>query len=326
MRSPSPRLSVVTPTHRRPDLLERLLRSLAEQTVPPDEFEAIVIDDASGDETPEVLRRWSDARPSFRSSSFDVGRGPASARNLGVRLAQGDLILFLDDDVEAAPDLLETHLRFHDAAADPLDGLLGRVDWHTSLDITPFMRWLDRSGLQFSYDTWMQPGPIDPPYGAFYTANLSMSRSLFNEVSGFDERFPYPAYEDIELGVATRRTGLPPRVPPRGAGVPHARDRPRDVSATHGQGRRIRRAPRRGAARLPVTPDDTPERWRVPTRWERFRRWMVLKVNARVSTRDDDHVVTRSSAARSRSRIARAPTRPRASPGKDRHGGLARRG
>jgi glycosyltransferase involved in cell wall biosynthesis len=64
-------LSIVTPTHRRPNLLERLLRSLSEQTVPADEFEVIVIDDASGDETKQVLRRWSDTRPSFRSSAFD---------------------------------------------------------------------------------------------------------------------------------------------------------------------------------------------------------------------------------------------------------------
>ena len=286
----------------------------------------IVIDDASGDETPEVLRRWSDARPSFRSSSFDVGRGPASARNLGVRLAQGDLILFLDDDVEAAPDLLETHLRFHDAAADPLDGLLGRVDWHTSLDITPFMRWLDRSGLQFSYDTWMLPGPIDPPYGAFYTANLSMSRSLFNEVDGFDERFPYPAYEDIELAWRLAAQGFRLEYRPE-AQVFHTRAI--DLATFR---RRMARVAESAVLLeavqpdLPVTPDDTPERWRVPTRWERFRRSMVLKVNARVSTRDDESRRDRFLPRRDRARVSRGTrTRPRASPGTDRHGSLARR-
>ncbi len=283
MPSPSaPKLSVVTPTHRRPDLLDRLLRSLSEQTVDAETFEVVVVDDASGDRTRDVLQRWSAARPSFRSSSLPVGRGPASARNLGVRLAQGELILFLDDDVEAVGDLLETHLRFHDAAADPSLGVLGRVDWHDALEITPFMRWLDGSGLQFAYDTWMRPGPIDPPYGAFYTANLSMSRALFVRSGGFDERFPYPAYEDMELAWRLASQGFRLEYRPeakvfhtRAIDLPTFRRRMAKVAES---------AVLLGAVQpgFPVTPDDTPERWRVPTVWERLRRSIALKL------RDDD--------------------------------------
>jgi GT2 family glycosyltransferase len=61
------------------------------------------------------------------------------------------------------------------------------------------MRWVDRSGLQFGYETWIREGPIDPAYGAFYACNLSASRAMIQEAGGFDERFPYPAYEDMEL-------------------------------------------------------------------------------------------------------------------------------
>jgi hypothetical protein len=211
---------------------------------------------------------------------------PALVPLVGVRLARSDLILFLDDDVEAAPDLLETHLRFHDAASDPSAGLLGRVDWHTSLDITPFMRWIDRSGLQFSYDTWMQPGPIDPPYGAFYTANLSMSRTLFDEVGGFDERFPYPAYEDIELAWRLAAQGFRLEYRPE-AQVFHTRAI--DLATFR---RRMARVAESAVLLdavqpdFPVTPDHTPERWRVPTRWERFRRSMMLKMNDDESRRE----------------------------------------
>jgi hypothetical protein len=71
---------------------------------------------------------------------------------------------------------------------------------------TPFLRWLDRSGLQFAYETWLREGPVDPPYAAFYTANLSVGRDLLTTAGGFDERFPYAAFEDMEL--AFRLAGL----------------------------------------------------------------------------------------------------------------------
>ena len=64
----------------------------------------------------------------------------------------------------------------------------------------PFMRWLDDTDLQFAFRTWLRPGPVPGPEKAFYTCNLSMSREAFAAVGGFDERFPYPAYEDVELG------------------------------------------------------------------------------------------------------------------------------
>lgn len=192
-------LSVVVPTYRRPDLLERCLAALAAQAGAPP-FEVVVVDDGSGDATTTVLRSWESRLAGLRWFSQPANAGPAAARNRAIRAATGELVLFLDDDVEAAPDLVTTHLRLHaDASGDPSLGVLGRVDWAPDLDVTPFMRWLDRSGLQFAYETWLREGPIDPPHAAFYTANLSMHRALLDEVGGFDERFPYPAWEDMEL-------------------------------------------------------------------------------------------------------------------------------
>jgi hypothetical protein len=85
--------------------------------------------------------------------------------------------------------------------------VLGRVDWHSSLEVTPFMRWLDRSGLQFAYDTWLREGPV-PPAAAFYTANLSLPRRLVTDAGGFDERFPFAAYEDLEIATRLTDRGL----------------------------------------------------------------------------------------------------------------------
>lgn len=200
--------SVVTPTHRRQENLVLMLESMTQQTLPAERFEVIVIDDASGDGTDELLRSWTTKLPDLRYESLERNGGPARARNRGIELAQGDVVVFLDDDVAGAPDLLAQHAAFHDELDDPQRALLGRVDWHPDLKVTRFMKWLDASGLQFAFDAGLEEGEVDEPYLVFYMANISIRRSMLDDVGGFDERFPNPAYEDYELGWRLVQRGL----------------------------------------------------------------------------------------------------------------------
>ena len=192
-------LSIVTPTYQRAANLRLLLDSLAEQTLSSELFEVIVIDDGSADDTLDVIRSAASKLPNLAWES-GTNAGPARARNRGASRATGDVIVFLDDDIEAAPDLLAKHHEFHTGRGDDHWGLLGRVDWAPTVKVTPFMRWIDRMGLQFSYDTWLEEGEVPKPYRAFYMANISIPRAAFVASGGFDERFPYPAFEDYELG------------------------------------------------------------------------------------------------------------------------------
>jgi glycosyltransferase involved in cell wall biosynthesis len=192
-------VSVIVPTFRRPALLRLCLESLARQDVSASAFEVLVVDDGSGDSTGGVLGEAELRMPNVRAFRKPRNDGPAAARNLGLSRARSPLVLLLDDDIVATPTLISTHLRLQREAADPQLGILGLVKWHPELTVTPFMRWVDRSGLQFAYETWIREGPIAPAYGAFYACNLSTSRAMLEEAGGFDERFPYPAYEDMEL-------------------------------------------------------------------------------------------------------------------------------
>lgn len=196
-RATTPRLSVIVPTFRRPALLAQCLSALAAQDAPSSSFEVVVVDDGSGDNTAEVLRRYENELPTLTWRSQSTNRGPAAARNEAVRLASSELLLFIDDDIVASPSLVRTHLRLHQSMSDQ-HGALGYVDWLPSLHVTPFMRWLDSTTFQFAYQE-LSPGPLPHAADAFYTCNLSMRRRLFDAVGGFDERFPYPAYEDTEL-------------------------------------------------------------------------------------------------------------------------------
>lgn len=107
----APLVSAIIPTYRRPQLLERSLGSVLRQTYRP--LELVVIDDGSGDNTPEVLEsfapRVKEAGVEFNWFSKQNG-GPAAARNAGMERAKGELFAFLDDDDRWYPQKLETQL------------------------------------------------------------------------------------------------------------------------------------------------------------------------------------------------------------------------
>ena len=100
--------SVVIPTRNRLELLRDALRGLAAQTLPASEFEVVVVDNGSTDGTFESLSAESEDYPYALNviKNPDCERGPAPARNLGVREAKGQIIAFLDSDCRPDVDWL----------------------------------------------------------------------------------------------------------------------------------------------------------------------------------------------------------------------------
>ena len=95
--SAPPAVSVVVPTRNRARYLRTSLGSLMRQSLD-QPFEVVVVDDASSDETPRLA-----AELGVLLVRHDSPEGPNAARNAGIRAASGELIVFVDDDVEA-PD------------------------------------------------------------------------------------------------------------------------------------------------------------------------------------------------------------------------------
>jgi glycosyltransferase involved in cell wall biosynthesis len=200
-------LSIVIPTRDRREALLETLAALDAQIIPEEASEVIVVDNGSADGTSEAVRELASGTAMPLHLLEEPGQGPARARNTGVAAAEGEILLFLGDDTApAATDLLARHARLHSENPDRRYAVQGRATWTNRGEITPFMEWLEGTGLQFMFDQ-LPPGRV-PPVGAFVTAHVSLKRELFEESGGFDTRFPWAALEDVELAFRLERLGL----------------------------------------------------------------------------------------------------------------------
>jgi glycosyltransferase involved in cell wall biosynthesis len=100
-------ISVVIPTYKRPDLLKRLLASIAQQTLLPDEV--IVVDDCSmiSEEYHAVIESFQPLFKELHFHSLEQNSGAPVARNTGIQMAKGEWIALVDDDDEWLPHKLE---------------------------------------------------------------------------------------------------------------------------------------------------------------------------------------------------------------------------
>ena len=203
------RVSVVVPTHNRKEKLMACLDALRHQSILPQEFEVLVVDDGSTDGTGEAVaaRRDSFALRYFRQDS----QGPGAARNLGIEKAGGELILFIGDDVIADERLLEEHLVAHATQADQGIAILGHIDWPVTMQRNEVMEYVcGDAALQFAYTLIPRLPALDHRY--FYTSNISLKREFLVAAADagirFDPCFRYAAFEDSEFAFRLTPRGL----------------------------------------------------------------------------------------------------------------------
>jgi GT2 family glycosyltransferase len=196
------KLTVVIPTYNRSDLLGGCLRALLDQTLPANRYEILVVDDGSTDSTPQVVKEIGAPESRLRYLRQE-NKGPAAARNYGVREARSGLIFFTGDDCIADRNLLAQHVEAHDLQRDV--AVVGHISWDPEVEITPFMSFLEE-GVQFDFGSITDAE--DAPFWCFYSSNLSIARRWLDEVGGFDEDFRYAVWEDTELGYRLHQRGL----------------------------------------------------------------------------------------------------------------------
>jgi glycosyltransferase involved in cell wall biosynthesis len=174
--------SVVIATKDRHEYLRRTLESLQGQTRAP-QFEVIVVDNGSADETKSVVQAFAvRSIPVHYVTEPQPNRG--KARNRGARVAAGRYLLFCDDDVWLPPAWVAAHGAAQRGDDEVVNGPILNVP---------------------SYDA--RPSPTLANYSRAFlcTCNASLSREAFFRAGGFDETFDLYGWEDTELGVRLRQ-------------------------------------------------------------------------------------------------------------------------
>lgn len=204
-------VSVVIPTYNRKDLLKETIASLCQQTYPKDQYEIVVADDGSTDGTREMVRILKTSCPlSYR---WQENKGRSGARNLGISLARGDLILFLDDDVIADHRLLEEHVRYHEKHHNIL--VMGAVRASAQLQVTPFTEFGLSKAVGDVADV-VEDGFV--PFVFCATLNLSIRRQHLLVIGPLDEDFREYGWEDVDFGYRAHKAGLRIMYNPRAIG------------------------------------------------------------------------------------------------------------
>jgi len=123
---------------------------------------------------------------------------PAAKRNCGMEEATGEIVLFLDDDVVPAPDVIRLHREGHERHPEENVLLLGEVIWPEEVRRTALGWWVEWGHVHFDYKRW-RDGQEVPPY-AFYAAHISGKRSYLLSAR-FDLGYTWLAYEDSDFGL-----------------------------------------------------------------------------------------------------------------------------
>jgi glycosyltransferase involved in cell wall biosynthesis len=195
----TPDLSVVIPTHNRPADLELIIDALMRQQTDGVNYEVIVVDNNSREDTRAVVdRALARATPVPLVYIREPRQGVSYARNTGVSIARASLIGFLDDDGVPVPTWVRQMKRAFDEHPD-VDCIGGRVRpvWST-----PPPTWLTPAQWgPIAIQDRPDPAPIDRDHAwaCLSTANLVCRREAFEEVGGFSPLYPRSQDRELEL-------------------------------------------------------------------------------------------------------------------------------
>ena len=200
-----PSLTIIIPTYNREVVLAKALEGYQNQSAPQLIRELLVMDDGSTDGTEAMVQEFT-RRAAFPVRYFrQANKGPAAARNYGIREAQSSLLLFTDSDIIPARNLVEEHVLWHRRHPDNRTAVLGYVTWSPEVKPTPFMRWYGEEKL-FAFRTLRNQK--EASFRCFYTCNVSVKTAFLRTCGLFDEDFKTAAFEDTELGFRLSQQGL----------------------------------------------------------------------------------------------------------------------
>ena len=201
MSDKTPIISIVTPTYNRANELKYLYKSLQHQSVDFGLLEFIISDDGSTDSTQLMVEKWKEESEILIKYITQENQGPGEARNHGLRVAKGDLILFIDSDCEAHPDWIKIiYDEYQKNSFDAFGGPDAAKD-----DFSLLQKSIDFSMTSF-FTTGGMRGHSEKMMAKFFprTHNMGIKKSIYSKVGGFGN---LRHGQDIEFSNRVRKSG-----------------------------------------------------------------------------------------------------------------------
>jgi glycosyltransferase involved in cell wall biosynthesis len=198
----APLASVLIPTFNRRASVAQALAALARQTLDPSRFEVIVVIDGAEDGTAQMVDEWT--APFTLRGICQPNKGAAAARNTAIHAAKGEILIFLDDDMEPAAECVEQHIREHAnqqrccilaAVPMPIGPTSSAVQAFVAEKFNQHLAQLAQPDYQLTQRD-------------FYSGHFSIRRSVLLEVGLFDEQFTIYGNEDVELFLRLRMAAV----------------------------------------------------------------------------------------------------------------------
>lgn len=179
------KISIIVPTHNRMDSMMDLANAL--DNLDYHDYEIIVVCDSCKDETHLNLMKNYGEKDNWTILEVEKA-GPAKARNTGARIAKGEILAFTDDD--CIPDANWLKVIQEQLASDDVVGLEG-LTYTNKKEVTPLTHQIEN----------LDGNPAVP------TCNVAFRKSVFQELNGFDETFPFAHNEDADFAWRMREIG-----------------------------------------------------------------------------------------------------------------------
>lgn len=186
-----PKISVVICTYNREKFIGRALETLTAQTLSPDKYEILIIDNNSTDNTGIICREFINKHQLFNIKYlFEPNKGLSFARNRGIAEASSPIITYVDDDTEASPGFLENILNFFEAHPGTV-GIGGKV-----IPVYPETgepAWMNKYlhgfiGLvDYGHEPTLYQRPMKYPAGC----NMTYTKEILQKAGGFNNQLTF---------------------------------------------------------------------------------------------------------------------------------------
>jgi glycosyltransferase involved in cell wall biosynthesis len=187
-----PKISVVIPTYNRAHFIKKAMNSVLEQTY--QDFEIVIVDDGSKDNTEEVVQSIKDER--IRYIRHEKNKGEAGARNTGIENSKGEYIAFLDTDVTWSKDKLEKQFNILETSPADVGVVFTGVEFIDYKTQNVVSRWIIRENVNEKVFDSIGGAP-DPP-------SMFIRKSAFLDVGLYDENIPFNVDTEMDIRLAKK--------------------------------------------------------------------------------------------------------------------------